>query len=257
MFELIAGPCVIESESHAYNMASDLKKICSKLQIPLIFKASFDKANRSKLNSYRGPGLTEGLLILKKIKQELGLRVTSDIHESWQAEIAAEVLDVIQIPAFLCRQTDLLLAAGKTQKIVNLKKGQFVAPQAMQEAVNKIRSTGNYSVWVTERGSCFGYEDCVVDFRSFDVLKTLGCPVVFDASHSAKRTEHIETLATAAMAIGVPKLFLEVHPEPDLALSDGVTSYRLDKLEKLLVNLLSYSHEPKFVQSNFAFSGVR
>lgn len=237
MFELIAGPCVIESEESVFETAKFLKLICDELKIPLIFKASFDKANRTELKSYRGPGLREGLDILKTVKQELNIRVTSDIHETWQAEIAAEVLDVIQIPAFLCRQTDLLLAAGRTQKIINIKKGQFVSPNAMKCAVEKVCSTHNSQVWITERGSCFGYDDCVVDFRAFDILRELNCPLVFDASHSAKDRRHIETLATAAVAIGVDALFLEVHQNPDQALSDGKTSVALKDVSQLLRNL--------------------
>ncbi|MBH2005750.1 MAG: 3-deoxy-8-phosphooctulonate synthase [Myxococcaceae bacterium] len=237
MFELIAGPCVIESEQHAFQMAMVLKSICSELKIPLIFKASFDKANRTELNGYRGPGLKKGLAVLQTIKQELGLRVTSDIHESWQAEPAAAILDVLQIPAFLCRQTDLLRAAGQTGRIVNIKKGQFLSPSSMQPAIEKVRSTGNSEVWITERGSCFGYNDWVVDFRAFDLFRPMGCPIVFDASHSAKAAQHIETLARAALVTGAQKLFLEVHEQPENALSDGKTSYPLEKLKPFLERL--------------------
>ncbi|MEI6805651.1 MAG: 3-deoxy-8-phosphooctulonate synthase [Myxococcaceae bacterium] len=241
MFELIAGPCVIESEQQAFEIARSLQKICSELNISLIFKASFDKANRTELNSFRGPGLKEGLNILKAIKTELGLRVTSDIHEPWQAEPAGEVLDMIQIPALLCRQTDLLLAAGKTQRIINIKKGQFINPASMAHAVQKVYSTGNHQIWITERGTCFGYDDLVVDFRSFDILRELDCPIVFDASHSAKSRKHIETLATAAVSIGIDALFLEVHPNPEQALSDGKTSVYLAELPGLLERLMRRS----------------
>jgi 2-dehydro-3-deoxyphosphooctonate aldolase (KDO 8-P synthase) len=239
MFELIAGPCVIESEEHARFMAQEIKTICDELKIPLIFKASFDKANRTKLESYRGPGLEEGLRILSRIRRDFGLRVTSDIHEVWQAEPAAQVLDIIQIPAFLCRQTDLLIAAGKTGKIVNLKKGQFMPASAVPMAVEKIRSGAETSaVWITERGTSFGHDDLVVDFRNFDLLAPLGCPIVFDASHSAKYAKHIETLSKSALAAGAHKLFLEVHDRPEQALSDGTTSYPLSELPGFIGRLI-------------------
>ena len=234
---LIAGPCVIESEALTLYVASELKKICSDLEMPLIFKSSFDKANRTSINSFRGLGLETGLNILEQVKTDLGLQVTSDIHLPNEAVPAAKVLDLIQIPAFLCRQTDLLLAAGATQKAVNIKKGQFMGAADMVYAVEKVQSTGNKNIMVTERGNSFGYKDVVVDFRNLLQLKEVNCPVIFDATHSAQETKHVSSLAKAAVAVGVDALFLEVHPDPDKALSDGKSSLPLSDVFGLIKKL--------------------
>ena len=238
---LIAGPCVIESEEHVHFMAREIRSIAG----DFIFKASFDKANRSSVRSYRGPGVDEGLRILNGLRAE-GFRVLTDIHEPWQAERAAEAVDVLQIPAFLCRQTDLLVAAGRTGRVVNIKKGQFVSPSDMRHAVEKVRSTGNEQVWLTERGSSFGYNNLVVDMRGLVIMKKLGVPVIFDATHSVQlpgagdagssgQPEFIEPLAKAAVATGaIDGIFVEVHDEPPRALSDGSNSLRLDRLAGFL-----------------------
>jgi 2-dehydro-3-deoxyphosphooctonate aldolase (KDO 8-P synthase) len=246
---LIAGPCVIESRRHAFALALRVRKVCGKLGIPFIFKASFDKANRSSIDSYRGPGLKKGLGILAEIKRELGVPVLSDVHETAQVEEAAEVLDVLQIPAFLCRQTDLLLAAAKTGKAVNIKKGQFLSPYDMKNAVEKIRSAGNAKILLTERGTMFGYNNLVVDFRSIPIMKGFGCPVVIDASHSVQKPggqgassdgdrEFIPLIAKAAIAAGADGIFLEVHDNPDKALSDKYNSFPINDLEALCRALL-------------------
>jgi 2-dehydro-3-deoxyphosphooctonate aldolase (KDO 8-P synthase) len=245
---LIAGPCVIESEAHALRMAARLVKIAAAARVPLVFKASYDKANRSSLRSFRGPGLQAGLRVLQKIKERFGLPVLTDIHEAEQAAAAAEVCDVLQIPAFLCRQTDLLLAAGRTGRAVNLKKGQFLSPWEMGNAVEKVRSTGNRAVIVTERGASFGYQNLVVDVRSFPILAKTGCPVVFDVTHAVQlpggrgtasggQPEFIEPLARAGCAAGVDGIFLEVHDRPARALSDGSNALALDRLQALLARL--------------------
>src|SRR5712692_2145157 len=245
---LIAGPCVIESEAHCAMIAERLAEIAAEQKIPLIFKASYDKANRSSISSYRGPGLREGLRILKRIKDTLGLRVLTDVHEASHVAPAAEVCDVLQIPAFLSRQTDLLLAAGKSGRAVNLKKGQFLSPWEMAHAVEKVASTGNDQIIVTERGTSFGYQNLVVDMRSFPILRQLGCPVVFDVTHSVQlpggagkssggQPEFIEPLARAGTAIGVDGLFLEVHDDPRRALSDGANALPLERLRGLLERL--------------------
>jgi 2-dehydro-3-deoxyphosphooctonate aldolase (KDO 8-P synthase) len=242
---LIAGPCIIESESHARMMAGSLKEITASVGIPFIFKASFDKANRSSINAFRGPGLTEGLRILSGIKEEFDIPVTSDIHEPTQSEPAAGILDILQIPAFLCRQTDLLVAAGKTGKPVNVKKGQFLAPWDMSNVANKIESSGNKKIILTERGASFGYNNLVCDLRSLGIMRSLGYPVVLDVTHSLQlpggmgdssggNREFIAPLARAGVAFGVDALFMEVHDNPELALSDGANSFRLDELEGLL-----------------------
>jgi 2-dehydro-3-deoxyphosphooctonate aldolase (KDO 8-P synthase) len=246
---LIAGPCVLETRPHALGLAKKLKTICRRLDIPIIFKASFDKANRSSLFSYRGPGLEAGLETLRAVREETGLPVLSDVHETWQVERAAEVLDVLQIPAFLCRQTDLIVAAARTKKPVNLKKGQFMAPAEMGNAVDKVFSTGNACVLVTERGTTFGYGNLVVDMRSIPVLKGFGVPVVIDASHSVQRPggegtssggdrEFIPTIARAAVAAGADGVFLEVHENPARALSDRRNALIISNLEKLMETLL-------------------
>ncbi len=245
---LIAGPCVIESEGHAMKMAERLTKIAAKAKVPLVFKASYDKANRSSLSSFRGPGLAGGLEILRKIKARFRVPVLTDIHEPDQARAAAEVCDVLQVPAFLSRQTDLLTAAGKTGCVVNLKKGQFLSPWEMANAVAKVKSTGNNKVIITERGVSFGYNNLVVDMRSFPILAKTGCPVIFDVTHSVQlpggqghasggQPEFIEPLARAGTAVGVDGIFLEVHDRPERALSDGSNALRLDRLPELLAKL--------------------
>ncbi len=242
---LIAGPCVIESETHALRMARALSKIARERGIPYVFKSSFDKANRSSMESFRGPGLKEGLRILKAVKSEVGVPVLADIHEPGQAEEAAGVLDVIQIPAFLCRQTDLLVAAGRTGQPVNIKKGQFLSPWEMRHAIDKVRSAGNEKVMVTERGTTFGYQNLVVDFRSLAVMRGFGYPVIMDATHSVQHpgglgdrsggdAEFIPVLARAASAVGIDALFCEVHDDPKAAKSDGPNSLPLDALDRLL-----------------------
>lgn len=236
---LIAGSCVIESEEHVHFLATELLK----LGVPLIFKASFDKANRSSVNSYRGPGLKEGLRILKSVRDR-GIAVLSDIHEPSQAAEAAEAVDVLQIPAFLCRQTDLLVEAGRTGRAVNIKKGQFVSPADIHLAAEKVASTGNTRILLTERGSFFGYNNLVVDMRGIAIMRGFGWPVVFDATHSVQlpgaagtasggQPQFIEPLASAAVATGVNAVFIEVHEAPERALSDGANALRLDRLGSL------------------------
>jgi len=242
---LIAGPCVIEGEARCTYVAGAVKEIAHHLNVPLIFKASYDKANRSSIGSFRGPGIEKGLKILSHIREEMGIPVTSDVHSPDQVERAAEVLDVIQVPAFLSRQTDLLLAAGRTGKVVNVKKGQFMAPWDMVHAVEKVRSTGNDRIILTERGSSFGYNNLVSDMRSIPVMKRIGCPVVFDATHSVQlpgakgassggERDMVPTLALAAVAAGADGLFLEVHRNPDEALCDAPNALPLSELEPLL-----------------------
>ena len=242
---LIAGPCVIESETTTMRIAGQLKSITSELGIELIFKASYDKANRTSINSFRGPGLKKGLEILAKVKTTYNLPILSDVHSTEQIEPAAQVLDIIQIPAFLSRQTDLLVCAGETGRIVNIKKGQFMAPWDIRHAIQKIESTGNHKIILTERGYTFGYNMLVNDFRVIPIMRDFGYPVVFDATHSVQlpsaaggvsggQKEYIEVLAKAAAAVGIDGLFLEVHPHPQKALSDGANSLRLDRLRKLL-----------------------
>jgi 2-dehydro-3-deoxyphosphooctonate aldolase (KDO 8-P synthase) len=246
---LFAGPCVIESELHCMRMAEALKKLTSRLNIPFIFKASFDKANRTSYSSYRGPGLDEGLAILKKIKEEMGIPLLSDIHAPDQAERAAEVLDVIQIPAFLCRQTDLIVSAALTGKPVNIKKGQFVSPGQVGQIAAKALQAGNDQVLITERGYTFGYQNLVVDFRSFPIIRGFGYPVVFDATHSVQLPAHkgissggerefCPYLIRAAVAVGCDALFLEVHDRPDEALCDGPNMIPLDDLEGILLQAM-------------------
>lgn len=247
---LLAGPCVLESEEIAWKVAGEMQRICSDLGITYVFKASFDKANRTSLDSFRGPGIEKGLRLLNRIRQEIGVLVVSDVHDISQIEAAAEVLDIIQIPAFLCRQTDLLVAAAHTGKTVNIKKGQFVSPWDMKYAVDKVKGAGNSRVLLTERGACFGYNNLVVDMRSFPVLRSLGCPVIFDATHSVQlpggaggssggQREFIPALARAAMAAGIDGLFMEVHPDPDRARCDGPNSWPLDQVARLLRQLMA------------------
>ena len=231
----IAGTCVIESQQHYLSCARKLKQILSKTGHPFILKASFDKANRTSLNSYRGPGLAEGLAILEQAKKETGLPVLVDVHEPWQAEEAAQIADVLQIPAFLCRQTDLLLACADTGRVVNVKKGQFLAPGAMEQVIKKIESRGNRRILLTERGASFGYGDLVVDMRSLEIMKQFGYPVIFDATHSVQQPgalgsctggnrQMAPVLAKAAVALGIAGVFFEAHPNPEKALSDGPNS---------------------------------
>ncbi|HHZ19007.1 MAG TPA: 3-deoxy-8-phosphooctulonate synthase [Firmicutes bacterium] len=247
---LIAGPCVIESEEHAREMAAGLREIAGRVGINLVYKASFDKANRTSGRSFRGPGLKEGLKILERIREDYRLPVLSDIHETEQAKPAGEVLDIIQIPAFLCRQTDLLVAAAKTGKVVNIKKGQFLAPWDMKNVVDKVREAGNNQVLLTERGVSFGYNTLVVDMRSLPIMRGFGVPVIFDGTHSVQQPggqgtcsggqrEFVPVLTRAAVAAGVDGIFLEVHNRPELAKSDGPNMIALDQLESLLKMLLA------------------
>ena len=246
---LIAGPCVIESEAHVRKMAEAIQRITSDLGVPYIFKASYDKANRTSVKSFRGPGLVEGTKILGRLAKDTELPVLTDVHEPGHCEVAAESVDVLQIPAFLCRQTDLLVAAGKTGRAVNIKKGQFVAPWDMKHPVEKVRSTGNERVFLTERGASFGYNTLVVDYRSLPVMREMA-PVVFDGTHSVQQPsaangvsggqpEFIPLLARAAVAAGVDGVFLEVHDDPAHAMSDGANALRLDLLKPLLERLLA------------------
>jgi 2-dehydro-3-deoxyphosphooctonate aldolase (KDO 8-P synthase) len=246
---LIAGPCIIESEAHVRTMADALQRITADLGVPLIFKASYDKANRTSVKSFRGPGLLEGTRILGRLARETGLPVLTDVHEPAHCEVAAEAVDVLQIPAFLCRQTDLLVAAAKTGRAINIKKGQFVAPWDMVHTVEKVRSTGNERFFLTERGSSFGYNNLVVDFRGLDIMRALA-PVVFDGTHSVQQPsaangvsggqpEFIPLLARAAVAAGVDGLFLEVHDDPANAKSDGANALDLKLLKPLLKSLLA------------------
>ena len=245
---LIAGPCVIESESHATAMAARLVEIAGRVGMPLVFKASYDKANRTSGHSFRGPGLTEGLRILAGIKSRLRVPILTDIHEPAQAAAAAEVADVLQIPAFLCRQTDLLVAAARTGRVVNIKKAQFLAPDDMRYAVAKVVEAGNPRVIITERGTSFGHHDLIVDFRAFPIMRATGVPVVFDVTHSlqlpgggdgvtAGLAQYIEPLASAGVGAGVDGIFLEVHDDPQHARSDAQNALRLDRLEPLLRRL--------------------
>src|SRR6201997_5109327 len=242
---LIAGPCVIESEGHAFMMAEKLGAVAGELGVPYIFKASYDKANRSSVSSYRGPGLKNGLKILAKIKKRTGLAVLTDVHQTSEVEAAAEVCDILQIPAFLARQTDLLIAAGKSGRIVNIKKGQFLSPWDMDNVAEKVESTGNRKIILTERGTSFGYQNLVVDMRSFPVMQKTGYPVVYDATHSVQlpggqghesggQPEFIEPRARAGVAAGVDGIFLETHDNPAAALSDGANALPLARLPELL-----------------------
>ena len=248
MFQLIAGPCVIESEEQVLSIAQQMKNITEHLGIPYTFKASFDKANRTSIDGFRGPGLEEGLRILKKVKTTVGLPICADIHEPWQAEPVADVADILQIPAFLCRQTDLLVAAAKTGKCVNIKKAQFLAPWDMKNCLEKVRQSGNQNVMLCERGTSFGYNTLVVDMTGLRVMKEFGVPVIFDATHSVQKPggngtstggnrEYVEYLAKAAVAVGVDGLFMETHPNPDHAKSDGPNMVPLDEMETLLKKL--------------------
>ena len=250
---LIAGPCVIESEKVALDIAEKLKRITGDMGVPFIFKASYDKANRSSIQSFRGPGLEKGLKTLQKIKTDLGIPVLSDVHKEEEVEPAAEVLDVLQIPAFLCRQTDLLVKAAKTGKPVNVKKGQFMAPWDMSNVVNKLEESGNKNILLTERGATFGYNNLVVDMRSLVLMRNYGYPVIFDSTHSLQQPggqgtksggqrEMIPDLARGAVGVGCDALFMEIHPDPDQALSDGPNMLKLELLPDLLDKLITLDH---------------
>ncbi len=251
-FRIFAGPCVIESESMALRVAEDIEKITRAHHVDFWYKSSFDKANRSSWASFRGPGIKEGLRILRRIKEELGIKILTDIHEPWQAEPVAEVADIIQIPAFLCRQTDLLVAAAKTGKIINIKKAQFLAPWDMKPVIQKVEDSGNRNILLCERGTMFGYNNLVVDMTSLVEMKKFGYPVIFDATHSVQKPggnktstggnrEYARYLARAACAVGVDGIFAEVHPKPDEALSDGPNMIPLSEFpifldEVMLIN---------------------
>jgi len=244
-FIFIAGPCVIESKKVTLEIAIYLKKLLSNYPVDFLFKASFDKANRTSLGSPRGPGLSKGIEILKEVKKKVGVRIVTDVHLPEQVKYVKDVVDIIQIPAFLCRQTDLIVAAAKTKKPINIKKGQFLGPDDVKYIIDKVTSTGNKKILLTERGSCFGYNNLIVDFRSFLIMKKFGYPVIFDATHSLQRPsasagisggdrEFVSPLAKAAVACGVDGIFMEVHPNPKLALSDKHTSFPLNKLDSFL-----------------------
>lgn len=248
-FTLIAGPCVIESEAATMLIAETVKGIAEKLDLDFYFKASFDKANRTNVSSYRGPGLENGLRILKEIKDAYGVKICTDIHEPWQAEAVSRVAEIIQIPAFLCRQTDLLAAAARTGKIINIKKAQFLAPWDMSNVIQKIEAFGNHNIMLCERGTCFGYNTLVVDMTGIVELKKYGYPVIMDATHSVQKPggqgtstggkrEYVEPLAKAAIAAGADMLFFEVHPDPDNALSDGSNMVKLNEFEDLLKRVI-------------------
>lgn len=249
---LIAGPCVIESEEHALKMARSIAAVARELKLPYIFKASYDKANRTSIKSFRGPGLDEGTRILRKVREEVGVPVLTDVHDAHDVKRVAEAVDVVQIPAFLCRQTDLLVAAARTGKAINIKKGQFVSPADMRHAVTKVRESGNDHVFLTERGTSFGYNNLVVDMRSLAIMREFA-PVVFDATHSVQlpsagangeavsggQPQFIPLLSRAAVAAGVDGIFMEVHDNPAAAKSDGANSMRLDRLQRILQELLA------------------
>jgi 2-dehydro-3-deoxyphosphooctonate aldolase (KDO 8-P synthase) len=247
-FFLIAGPCVVEDEETTSRVATFLKEISEAMDLPVIFKTSYDKANRTSLDSFRGPGVDKGLAMIQRVKEETGLPVLSDVHEIAEIEKAAKVLDIIQIPAFMCRQTNLILSAAQTGLPINLKKGQFLSPWEMEPAIRKITSTGNRKVFITERGASFGYNNLVVDMRSIAIMKEFGFPVVFDATHSVQlpggsgassggQREFVEHLSRAAVAAGANGVFMEVHPHPDSALCDGPNSLPLDQVRPLLAML--------------------
>ena len=244
-FVLIAGPCVIEDEAKTMALADDLKKLTGRLQIPFIFKASYDKANRTSLGSYRGPGLREGLQILEKVKKNFAVPVLTDVHRFEEIEPSSKVADILQVPAFLCRQTDFVIEIARQARVVNIKKGQFLAPWDVRNILQKAASTGNEDIMVTERGASFGYNNLVADFRSLPEIRAMGYPVVFDATHSVQlpggqgtssggQREMVSYLARAAVAVGIDGLFLEVHPDPDCALCDGPNSLAVDDLPDLL-----------------------
>lgn len=246
---LIAGPCVIESEDQVRKTIEGLKEITGEINIPFIFKSSYDKANRTSIKSYRGPGLDKGLEILEKVKREFDIPLLVDVHQIEEVKLVSKVADILQVPAFLCRQTDLIISIAKTGKPINVKKGQFLAPWDMQNVIEKIESTGNKNILLTERGSCFGYNNLVVDMKSLPIIRSFGYPVVFDATHSVQKPggkgtttagerEYVPFLAQAAVATGIDGLFLEVHPQPEKALSDGPNMIRLSRVKELLEKLI-------------------
>ncbi|SMP06702.1 2-dehydro-3-deoxyphosphooctonate aldolase (KDO 8-P synthase) [Desulfurobacterium pacificum] len=261
---VIAGPCVIEDRDILFEIASEVKSLKDAFpEHRWVFKASFDKANRSSIDSYRGPGIDKGLAMLSEVKSKFGLEVTTDIHESWQAKPVAEVVDVIQIPAFLCRQTDLLVAAARTGKTVNVKKGQFMAPWDMGNVVNKLEKSNASEIWLTERGTTFGYNNLVVDFRSIPIMKKTGAKVIFDATHSVQKPgglgkvsggdrEFVPYLARAAVAVGVDGLFFEIHPQPEKALSDGANMLKIEDFKDLIERLTKLD---SFVRREFGENG--
>jgi 2-dehydro-3-deoxyphosphooctonate aldolase (KDO 8-P synthase) len=258
---LIGGPCAIENEKHALMMAERLRRVTADAGVPFIYKSSYDKANRSSIHAYRGPGLTEGLRILQKVKDETGLAVLSDVHDVTEVAPAAQVLDVLQVPAFLCRQTDLIVACARSGRPVNVKKGQFVAPRDMVNVVEKVRASGSEDLLLTERGTSFGYNNLIVDFRGLPIMRAFGYPVVFDATHSVQlpggqgdrsggERQYVQALARAAVAVGVDALFMEIHEDPDRTLedgrplSDGPNMLRLDDLARLLDELRAIAAGP-------------
>ncbi|MBF0329397.1 MAG: 3-deoxy-8-phosphooctulonate synthase [Nitrospirae bacterium] len=258
---VIAGPCVIEDEDITFHTALKLKEICLSLGLPLVFKCSYDKANRTSVAAFRGPGIERGLRILADIKSKLGVPVLSDIHNIEDLKPASEVLDVIQIPAFLCRQTDLIVAASKTGKAVNVKKGQFLSPWDARNIIDKFTSTGNKNLMLTERGTSFGYNNLVVDFRGIAVMRSFGFPVIFDVTHSLQlpggqgscsggQREFAEPLARAAVAVGVDGVFMEVHPDPEKALCDGPNMIKLDEVERMLMSLKSFDNLKKMLNAS-------
>lgn len=255
-FKLIAGPCVIESEEMVLDIAKQIKSMMQKSEIDFYFKASFDKANRTSINSFRGPGIDKGIEILKKVKNTHGVKIATDIHEAWQAEKIAEVADIIQIPAFLCRQTDLLVAAAKTGKLINIKKAQFLAPWDMKNVAHKVEESGNKNIMLCERGTSFGYNSLVVDMTSLFEMKKMGYPVIFDATHSVQKPggygnstggnrEYVKYLARAAAAVGIDGMFAEVHPDPDNALSDGPNMIKLSNFEDVIEQVLMIHNSVK------------
>jgi 2-dehydro-3-deoxyphosphooctonate aldolase (KDO 8-P synthase) len=248
-FLIIAGPCCIESWEITYNTASFLKDLSKELGFSLVFKSSFDKANRTSNNSFRGPGLTDGLALLSEVKNKLDVAILSDVHETAQCALAGQVLDVLQIPAFLCRQTDLIVAAAKTGKAVNIKKGQFLSPAEMEKGIKKVQDAGNPNVFITERGTTFGYNNLVVDFRSLPIMKNFGVPIIFDATHSVQlpggggdvssgQRQFVPTLAKAAIVAGCDGIFMETHPNPDEAKSDGPNQVPLNHVKELISQCL-------------------
>ena len=258
---IIAGPCVIESEDIVFFTAEKLREICRNIGLPLLFKSSYDKANRTSLSSFRGPGIDKGLRVLADVRSRFDIPVISDVHSTEEIKAASEILDAIQIPAFLCRQTDIVLAASNTGKPVNIKKGQFLAPWDVKNIIDKFVSTGNHNVFITERGSSFGYNNLVVDFRSFPIMRAFGYPVIFDITHSLQlpggmgrssggQREFAEPLARAAAAVGVDGFFMEVHPEPERALCDGPNMIRVDEVGKILMNVKVINDILKFPPSS-------
>jgi 2-dehydro-3-deoxyphosphooctonate aldolase (KDO 8-P synthase) len=264
-FILIAGPCVIEDEKITRNIAEYLKNLTAALKIPFVFKASYDKANRTSINSYRGPGLVQGLQILERIKKDFDVPVLSDVHRFEEIKPASEILDVVQVPAFLCRQTDFIIELAKQAKVINIKKGQFLAPWDVRNILIKASSTGNEKIMITERGTTFGYNNLVADFRSIPIMRDMGYPVVFDATHSVQlpggsgaasggQREMVSFLSRAAVAVGIDGLFLEVHPEPETARCDGPNSLYLDSLPDLLKTLMEVDG---IIKKDFRKEGAR